>query len=253
MLTLPQNVILLIVTMTGSMLFMAVLNRLWPREKRNPHNDIIGWQLGILGTTYAVILGFMLYTVWTTFGEAQLNTDLEANSLVNVYRLAEGLPQPQRAELEQETRAYADAVLAHDFPEMAQSRIPDESHKINQAMWRTLMSAKSASPTELVAEDHALYELSALTEHRRTRILQSAYRLPTIFWWVLLVGGLLTITSSSLFGSQNPRLHALQVFSFTLLITLVLLAIADVNLPFRGWVRVNNYAFIRAQENMRDH
>ncbi len=53
-----------------------------------------------------------------------------------------------------------------------------------------------------------------------------------------------------MFGSGNPRLHTLQVFSFTLLITLVLLAIADVNLPFRGWVHVNNFAFIRAQENM---
>jgi hypothetical protein len=55
-----------------------------------------------------------------------------------------------------------------------------------------------------------------------------------------------------MFGAANARLHALQVFGFTLLITLVLLAIADVNLPFRGWVHVDNFAFVRAQENMRD-
>ena len=55
-----------------------------------------------------------------------------------------------------------------------------------------------------------------------------------------------------MFGSENARLHALQVFSFTMLITLVLLAIADVNLPFRGWVHVSNYAFVRALENMKD-
>jgi hypothetical protein len=55
-----------------------------------------------------------------------------------------------------------------------------------------------------------------------------------------------------MFGAANAMLHALQVFSFTLLITLVLLAIADVNLPFRGWVHISNYAFVRAQENMKD-
>ena len=114
------------------------------------------------------------------------------------------------------------------------------------------MSVKTASATEIVAEDHALSELSALTEHRRTRLLQSAYQLPTIFWAVLLVGALLTITSASMFGSANAGLHTLQVFSITLLITLVLLAVADVNLPFRGWVHVSNYAFIRAQENMKN-
>ena len=252
MLTLTQNVLILIFTMTGSMLFMAALNRIWPREKRQVHNDLIGWQLNIIGTTYAVILGFMLYTVWTDFVAANLNVDLEASALRNVYRLAEGLPEQQRVQLQLQARSYADAVINRDWPEMARDQTPEESHDINQAMWKTLMSVKVATPSEITAEDHAISELSSLTEHRRTRLLQSAFRLPAIFWGVLLVGGLLTIVSASMFGSANPRLHALQVFSFTLLITLVLLAIADVNLPFRGWVHVDNYAFIRAQENMKD-
>jgi hypothetical protein len=247
-----MNILILVLVMAGSMLFMAVLNRIWPQEKRQVHNDLIGWQLNIIGTTYAVILGFMLYTVWTDFGSAILNVDLEASALRNVYRLAEGLPEQQRAQFQTQSRAYAQAVIDHDWPDMARNVIPEQSHEINQAMWKTLMSVKLASPSEIVAEDHALTELSALTEHRRTRLLQSKYQLPIIFWAVLLIGGVLTMTSASMFGSGNPRLHALQVFSFTLLITLVLLAIADVNHPFRGWVHVSNYAFERAQENMRD-
>jgi hypothetical protein len=252
MLTRTQNIVILIVVMIGTMIFMALLNRLWPREQRREHNDLIGWQLGILGTTYAVILGFMLYTVWTTFGEANLNAYLEANALTNVYRLAEGLPAPQRVALEQQAQGYADAVINRDWPEMARSQVPEESNLINQDMWKTLMSVKTATPSEIIAEDHAISELSTLTAHRRTRLLQSTFRLPTIFWCVLLVGGAVTTVSASMFGSANARLHALQVFCFTLLITLVLLAIADVNLPFRGWVRVSNYAFIRAQQNMEE-
>ena len=182
MLTLTQNILILIVTITGSMLFMAALNRIWPREKRQVHNDLIGWQLNIIGTTYAVILGFMLYTVWTDFGAANLNVDLEASALRNVYRLAEGLPEQQRTQLQLQARSYADAVINQDWPEMANDQIPEESHLINQAMWKTLMSVKLATPSEIVAEDHAISELSTLTEHRRTRLLQSKYRLPIIFW-----------------------------------------------------------------------
>lgn len=252
MLSFLQNILVLILVMFGSMLFMLALNRLWPQEKRQVHNELIGWQLGILGTTYAVILGFMLYTVWTTFGEANLNTDLEANALRNVYRLAEGLPAPQRVRLAELCRSYADAVITKDWPGMAHGGVPEDSHLINQAMWKTLMSVKTASPSEITAEDHAISELSALTEHRRTRLIQSAYHLPTIFWCVLIAGGLLTIASASLFGSGNSLLHAVQVFSLTLLITLVLLAISDVNLPYRGWVHVSNYAFTRAQQNMNE-
>jgi hypothetical protein len=193
----------------------------------------------------------MLYTDWTNFNAADLNAELEANSLRNVYRLAEGLPQ-QRAEIQSLTRAYADAVVNHDWPDMAAGRLPEDSHLINERMWKTLMSIKVASQSEFIAEDHALSELSSLTTHRRTRLLQSTYQLPSIFWCMLLTGGVLTVISVSMFGSAKPRLHTLQVFSLTLLVTLVMLAIADVDRPFRGWVHISSYAFERAQETMRD-
>jgi hypothetical protein len=251
MLTLAQNVLIIILTMGVSLLFMVGLNRLWPVEKRHTENDLVGWQLSVLGTTYAVTLGFMLYTGWTNFTAAYLNVELEANSLRNIYRLAEGLPQ-QRAGIQNLTHAYADAVINHDWPGMAVGRLPEDSHLINEQMWKTLMSIKVASPSELMAEDHALSELSSLTMHRRTRLLQSTYRLPSIFWCVLLTGGVLTVLSVSMFGSAKPRVHTLQVFSLTLLVTLVMLAIADVDRPYRGWVHISSYAFVRAQETMHD-
>ena len=93
MLDTPQDVFIVIVGLACSLSFMAAVNYYWPAEKRRPHNDLIGWQLSVLGTTYAVIVGFMLYTVWINFGAADLNADAEANSLVNVYRLSDGLPR----------------------------------------------------------------------------------------------------------------------------------------------------------------
>jgi NADH:ubiquinone oxidoreductase subunit 5 (subunit L)/multisubunit Na+/H+ antiporter MnhA subunit len=104
----------------------------------------------------------------------------------------------------------------------------------------------------VTAADHALSELSELTLHRRTRLLQSVSSLPGVFWAVLLAGGVLTVVSTSMFASAKPKMHTFLVFSTTLLITLMMLAIADVDRPFRGWVHVNNYAFVRAQEYMRE-
>lgn len=66
-----------------------------------------------------------------------------------------------------------------------------------------------------------------------------------------MVGGTLTIVSSCLFGSQSVKLHGLQVFAFALLISLCLIAIADINRPFQGEVHVGDLAFRRAQQNMQ--
>ncbi len=251
MLTVTQSVIVPLIAVVGSLLFMVVLNWIWPWENRQSHNDVIGWQLSILGTTYAVILGFMLYAVWTNFGAADLNVDLEANALVNVYRLAEGLPYEQRKQIESLALQYAATVISVDWPVMQAGRIPDQSQQINAEMWETLMSVKAASPNELTAEDHALYELSALTEHRRTRLLQSESKLPTVLWFVLIIGGAVTVASSCLLGSANKKLHTLQVFAFSLLIALGLVAIADIHRPFQGAVHVSKFAFVRAQQNMQ--
>jgi len=252
MLSTWENFIIVILAVGGSLLFMWSLNRIWPWEKRHAHNDLIGWQLSILGTTYAVILGFMLYTVWTNYGLATLNAESEANALGNVFRLAEGLPDPQRGQMEVLARSYAKTVIEEDWPQMEADRLPEGSHQVNQDMWRTLMSVKSGSPMEIIAEDHALSELSALTEHRRIRLLQNANRLPTVLWCVLLVGGIVTVASASMFGSANKSLHALQVFVFSLLIALVLVAVADIDRPFQGAVHVSDYAFRRAQHNMKE-
>jgi hypothetical protein len=250
MLSTFQDLCILAASTAGSLLFMWALNRIWPREQRREHNDQIGWQLTALGTTYAVILGFMLYAVWTTFGAADLNADLEADALVNVYRAAEGLPEPQGTQVRDLARTYADLVITQEWPQMARAEIPNESRDLNGKMWHAVMSIKSASPTELLAEDHVLSQLGTLTQCRRTRILQSTDSLPGVLWGVLVVGGILSVASSCLFGSANETLHSMQVFAFSLLIALGLVAIADINRPFQGSVHVHNFGFVRAQQNM---
>lgn len=250
MVTVSQNVLVVTAAVIGSLLFMRTVNRVWPPEKRRTYNDLIGWQGSILGTTYAVILGFMLYAVWNSYGEADLNVDQEANAVVDVYRLGDGLPEPQRTDLKTLARAYADAVVNRDWPEMAMNEEPTQSAEIDAEMWRTVMSVKAASPTEVAAQDHELSELNSLGRYRLTRVQQSTAQLPNVLWCVLLVGGVLTIVAACTFGAENVTLQTLQIFSFSLLISLSLVAIADIHRPFRGLIHVGDNAFRRAQQNM---
>ena len=245
-----QDLVLIVMTVFAALLLMLVLNRIWPREKRRAHNDLIGWQLSILGTMYAVIVGFMLYTVWTNFGVASENADNEANAIVNLHRLAVGLPAEQAVKMKELAQDYADAVVDREWGMMAAGKISPESSQISRKMWSTLMSIQSPSPTQITAEDHSLYELSTLTEHRQMRQLQITSRLPAILWSVLLAGGALTIFSVCLFGTQSALIHGIQVFSFSLLVAMALIAIADIDRPFQGTVHVSDAAFRRAQINM---
>lgn len=251
MLSVFEDILLVITIVICSLLIMLALNQWWSRGRRKQHNDLIGWQFTVLGTTYAVIIGFMLYTVWSNFGVASVNVEQEANALVNIHRLARGLPDVQRDQLRMEAEDYATAVVHQEWPAMSQGEISPASAQISRKMWRTLMSIQSPTWTQITSEDHALYELSTLTEHRQIRQLEITSKLPGILWCVLIIGGVLTIISGCMFGQDNTLLHSIQVFALSLLIALALVAIADIDRPFQGGVHVSDHAFRRAQLNMQ--
>src|SRR5258708_39457156 len=116
MLSYAQSSLLVIAAMMMSVVIVALLNRAWPISSRKLVNDVTGWQLGILGTTYGVILGFMLYTVWNDFHVAEINTHLEAASLLTVSRIAAGLPSPEREAFLALGLKYAEAGIHEEWP-----------------------------------------------------------------------------------------------------------------------------------------
>lgn len=253
MLSLGENFAIIVATVLVSLLAMVAINLVWPKEKRRQHNDLIGWQLSILGTTYAVILGFMLYNVWTSFGAAELNAHSEANAVVDIFHVANGLPEPQRTQLQELARSYIEAVVSQEWPKMGRGETPEETTVLIREMWRIIISANPVSPAQVTAQDHAMTQLEALSRYRLGRIAQSRSRLPGALWCVLLVGGLLTIGSSCTFGTENTYLQILQVFCLSLLISLTLVSIIDVHRPYQGAVHVSDYAFQRARDAMQVH
>jgi len=242
-----ENVMVVTSAIGGSLVLWWLVVRFWPSEQRREHNEITGWQLSVLGTTYAVILGFMLFAAWADFKAADENAEVEAVCLVNLFWAASGLPENQRDEIRRLALQYADTILEEEWPAMSRGGMAPGVTKIVQQMWETAVQKEDLTATEQTSLDKTMSEIGSITEHRRIRQLQNESKLPGILWLVLLVGGLVTIMSASLFGSQRPMLHMIQIVTLTLLLSLALAAVADINRPFRGFVHVSPNGFENAK------
>src|ERR1700720_455017 len=143
MLSIRQSVLIVLGTIALSLVFLAVLRRIWPATQRTEHNDIIGWQISVLGTTYAVILAFMLWNVWTNFQTARITTEMEANYLVDLYRIAGGLETAQSKPLRSLCREYAAVMVSEEWPAMAQKQLSARSFSVTEQMWDVLVQAHS--------------------------------------------------------------------------------------------------------------
>lgn len=242
------DIVVICFSIAVSILLLYLLQRLWKPSSRSGHNDVIGPNVGVIGTTYAVLLAFMLSNVWIDFHAAETNAEQESNCLVNLFRLANTLPEPQRTQVRQLTRDYANYVLDREWKILDQGE--GMSRGIVRPLWDTLMAIHPATASEQTGWDQAISELRDLTEHRRIRELQSRSHLPPLLWAVLIVGALVTVISSCLFGVENFKLHLVQVSFLSFLIALVLVAIADIDSPFRGPIRVSPVGFQYARQSM---
>src|ERR1700729_3112218 len=184
MLSYLQSGLMVIAAMLLSAVTVAVLNRIWPISRRKLVNDVTGWQLGILGTTYGVILGFMLYTVWNDFRVAEINTNLEATSLLTVSRIAAGLPSPEREAFHALGLKYVEVVVSEEWPAMQFQRDSHASEMVLGDMWKLLVEARTEGGVSN-SVDHLTSALSDLSEKRNLREQELQIRLPGILWLLL--------------------------------------------------------------------
>ena len=88
---------------------------------------------------------------------------------------------PSRStQLQSLARLDLDTVINEEWRQMAKGEVPEKGTSINAEMWRTVISVKAASPTEVNAQEHAMSEVSSVAQHRQTRIRQSTTQLPNV-------------------------------------------------------------------------
>jgi hypothetical protein len=246
MLSYGQSTLAVVLSLLAAVLTVAILNWVWPIANRKILNDVNAWQMGVLGTTYGVILGFMLFTVWTDFRAAEIDVALETASLLNVHHIAAGLPMPQRETMRGLAVKYADAVVNQEWPAMQAQRENHAGEVVLEQMWQVIVATQAQTFRETSSVDHMTTAMTNLGERRRMRDEQNENRLPTVLWVLLIVGGMATVISSCLLGNDKKWLHYAQVLALAFVVSVTLAAIADLARPFEGAVAVTDTPLQRA-------
>lgn len=245
------NVLIVIACVAGAVGFLFVVTRASAAHSRKESNDFTGAVVAVIGTTYAVLLAFMLSGVWNMFQQAQVNAEQEANDLVNIYRISAQLEDPTRDQIRGLTLRYAKNAIDTEFPALNDDTLPPQGGELVAAIWREAGAIKASTPNQQIALSELMSTLRGLTEHRRIRIMQSREMLPPILWAVLIAGGVITVAAACFFGVPNFRFHLLQVTVLSFLIALVLVAIADIDRPYQGDVRVRPDGFAFAIQTFK--
>ena len=237
------NIFVILGCVAAAMVFLFLVSRTSTAPSRKESNDFTGAVVAVIGTTYAVILAFTLAGVWAMLQQAQANEEQEANALVNIYRIASQLKDPNAKPIQELCVRYANNALEREWPAMDKRQMPPEGAEIINQFWTLAGEIQARAQPDAIGAYQLMEELRLLTQHRRVRIMDSREALPGILWAVLIAGGVITVASSCFFGVPSFRFHLLQVLMLSFLVALVLVAIADIDQPYQGAVKVAPQGF----------
>lgn len=228
---------------------LRLVRRAIPHDRLTPHNEVAGFVYGVIGVVYAVILSFEVVSVGEQYSAAASNARQEADAIGNLYRIAEGLPEPSGRSLQAAALAYATAVVDDEWRAMDKGSAPSPQ-AIDQvdALWSALYGVEATTPSEERFAAAALEQIDALSDHRRERLESAESGLPSIMWAMMLGGGFLTVLIPCLFGVQNGLVHGVIIAVLAATIGLLLLVVSELNYPFRGDVSVEPDGFVLGLE-----
>jgi uncharacterized protein DUF4239 len=225
---------------------LVLVQRLVPPERREGQNNVAGFIYAVLGVAYAVLLAFVVIAVWQDYEAAQTNVESEAHELAGVYFLASQLPEPERTDVQELVRMYMRVVEEEEWPMMEQGQESTRAASLLRQLTLKLLEFDPHTEGGQVLYESGLTQLHAAADARRSRLLEVREGIPDLLWVVLVVGGVITVSFTYLFGLRSNLAHALMVAALTLLICSILFTIGEFNNPFSGVVEIQPEAFKEA-------
>jgi hypothetical protein len=235
----------------GAVLLELCARRLLPIELRRRHNDVAAAIFSIIGVTYAVLLAFVAMLAWEGFNRAKAASYSEAALIGDVYNLSAGFADPQKSSIRNEIRGYARHVVTVEWPAQAEGRMVDEDSIHLNALNKMALVLQRSGQAEGDLHLVLLQATERLWDARQERLLAAQTTIPDIVWFVVIVGGALTVAFGSFLGAPSVRMQLAMSAVLAGSGALVLILIVALSNPFRGDFRVSTAPFEHVLSRMQ--
>ena len=239
---------LLLVIVIAAAIALAGFGQMWVHRRFRDrdfvgHNEVGGIIIAVSGTIYAVILGFLTVVAWEHFQEARNLVVLESDADIDAWHSAVGLPDAVRNRVRTDMIAYADTMIAHEWPMMKKGMFDRSAPIITMDALDAVGGFVPANNGETNAQAQTMQQLTAIHDARQQRIAINGAGVSWLEWVVLAIGGVCIVCFCWLFGLRNPRTHLLMTSTVVTMIASILVLLFELQYPYRSDVGIGPQAW----------
>ena len=229
---------------------MLITRRAFGVDRLKLNNEVAGFKFAVVGVFYAVLLAFVVIAVWEDFRKTEEAVRDEAKATVDLHRLTFALPVEGGAEIRSHLLDYVNDVREFEWQTMEVGEPSDAVVKDLDQLSRAIFDVQPQSSQELALYQDSLRLLALMTDNRNERLDSSDGSVPRVLWFVLIVGGLITLSYPAFFGSTNLVAQVLMTGALAALVALAMLLGLAFDYPFTGDVHISPHPFDQALRQM---
>jgi len=216
------------------------------------NHEVAGFKYAVVGVAYAVLLAFVVISVWEEFETTQDAVHAEAERFYNVYRNSYNFPEATGKKMRDALMAYAVAVRDKDWPEMARGRRGSAAAaKAYTRLSYTIGQTKSEDIALQPSILHAIDLMQQTADLRLERLSDVGGHVTPVIWGVLLLGGIITLAYPAFFATTKVVPQVLMTAGLAMIVGATFFLVINLNYPFSGPERVTAAPIDQVIQRMR--
>ena len=248
------NSAFLIIIVTGGAVALAwMLERIQShrmRGKEPENHEMLGMTVEFVGIAYAILIGFVIVSLWDTQGAANDIVPNEAAALSDIGTLTRGMAPPDGAKVRAEIIDYSETIIDDEFELLREGDFSEKAETDAESLFDSIIGADTSTPLYASMQDKAIDSYKEFSDLRTKRLQIANDKLAGELWLLVLVSSLALILLVAAFqGTGRWDLWASLIIAGT--VGLVLFAMVALSYPFSGDVAVTPDAFVEVVRSLR--
>ncbi|GIG56960.1 hypothetical protein Lfu02_13320 [Longispora fulva] len=204
-----------------------------------------------IGMVYAILIAIAAIAVWEPHTDAGQSTDREAADMVEAYRSAGQLADPDRTDIQALITRYTHEVVDREWSALSETRAADPRTAATFEELRVRVEkVEPVGDRQQTYFQQLLGRVNDAADARRTRVASADEGMPEPLWPILILGGLVTVGFLYMFGLERTFPNGLMMATLGAMVALMLFVLYQVEFPFSHGMAVQPGAFEDAQRQL---
>ena len=207
------------------------------RAGRGRNNEMLHVTVQFVGLAYAILVGFVIVSLWQDQSEAREAVSSEASALQDIVSISRVLPTRDARPVRAAVGSYCRAVVEDEWKLLRTGSSSPMAERRVHEIFDAVTAIQAQVPVVTALQASMVDAVKELTARRIHRLELAEVRLAAELWLLVLLASTIVIVLVSAFEADGGW-HTLTTLIVATTVGMLLFAVVALSYPFSGEVSI---------------